>query len=416
MNPAIAAARQTALDLLQPSPKDLDHGLELHRHSLVIESYSLGLHAPLDPDAINAVREAGGSASEIQDLVEDQIMTGWARTPELREEYREAWEASGVTCSFLNAGEEGNSPTQLLKRLARYIYLTETMPEVITKVTTPQGMQAAFSAGQRALCLATNGVPLPGLNATVEEELAQIRVFAHLGVRSMHLTYNRRNALGDGCGEEANAGLSYFGQAAVQEMNRLGVLIDLAHTGRQTSLDVCKVTRQPVIISHAAAYALHPHIRAKTDEEIRAVIGTGGTMGLTNVPAFLGRKGDINAFLDHIDYVAKTFGADAVTIGTDASYKSQQRESLDAKLKSGSPRRPRWESVWPERDPLAKDLNTQTAHQLQSLVWTNFPLFTVGLVQRGHSDEAIQKILGGNMLRVFQQAWSSSALNPGAAG
>lgn len=416
MNPAIAAARRTALDLLQPSQKDLDHGLELHKHSLVVESYSLGLHAPIDADVVNAIREAGGSNSEIQDLIEDQIMTGWARTPELRQEYREAWEASGVTCSFLNAGEEGNSPTQLLKRLARYIYLTEAMPEIVAKVTTPQGVQAAFSAGQRTLCFATNGVPLPGLNSTVEEELSQIRVFAHLGVRSMHLTYNRRNPIGDGCGEEANAGLSYFGQAAVQEMNRLGVLIDLAHTGRQTSLDVCKISSQPVIISHAAAYALQPHIRAKTDEEIRAVIETGGTMGLTNVPAFLGRKGDINAFLDHIDYVAKTFGADAVTIGTDASYKSYQRDSSDTKLKPSNSRRARWESVWPERDPLAKDLNNQTSHQLQSLVWTNFPLFTVGLVQRGHSDEAIQKILGGNMLRVFQQAWSDSALNPASAG
>ena len=76
-----------------------------------------------------------------------------------------------------------------------------------------------------------NGVPLPQDWVSVEEELRYIRVFFQLGVRMMHLTYNRRNVIGDGCAEPGNAGLSDFGRAVVQEMNRVGVIVDVAHSG-----------------------------------------------------------------------------------------------------------------------------------------------------------------------------------------
>src|SRR5690606_26380862 len=137
--------------------------------------------------------------------------------------------------------------------------------------------------------------------------LREIRVFAQLGVRMMHLTYKRRNAIGDGCGEPHDGGLSDFGHAVVAEMNRLGVMIDLAHTGWQTCRDAARATKRPLLVSHSAVHALSAHIRAKPDDVIRAVLGTGGTMGITNVPAFLGGSGDIRAFLEHLGYMVRTF-------------------------------------------------------------------------------------------------------------
>ncbi|MFV0415218.1 MAG: hypothetical protein ACK5NG_02505 [Chthoniobacterales bacterium] len=100
----IAETRELGRSILKPSQRDWEYGLSLHRESLVVESYSLGLHAPVQPEILNAALAEGASELEYQDLYEDEIMTGWASTPELREEYRAAWEASGVTCSFLNAG------------------------------------------------------------------------------------------------------------------------------------------------------------------------------------------------------------------------------------------------------------------------------------------------------------------------
>jgi membrane dipeptidase len=407
MNPAIQLARDVALDKLKPTPRDLDHGLELHAHALVIESYGLGLSAPLDADLVNAAIDAGASDRELQDLIEDMSKARWATVPELTREFQEAWEASGVTCTFQNAGEEGNDPLRLMKRLARHTYVTDAMPDFMMRVPTPGTIEAAHRAGKRCTYLTGNGIPLSGDQTNPSEELRYIGLFAQMGVRMMHLTYNRRNPIGDGCGEPANAGLSDFGRAAIEEMNRLGLIIDLAHTGWQTCLETAHASRQPVVVSHATACSVNAHIRSKPDPVIRAVLDTGGTMGITNVPAFLGGQGDINAFLDHIDYVARTFGADHITIGTDRPYTSQYTSESNRLIKSRGAQRTRWEALWPPGDPV-KSPEWQQPHQSQSLAWTNWPLFTVGLVQRGYSDEDILKIIGGNILRVAKAVWSQS--------
>ena len=408
MNEQIQSARDVALNIFKPSTRDLDHGLELHQNALVIESYGLGLRAPIDPDTVNNAIEEGASDRELQDLTEDMGMTRWALTPELRQEYQEAWHASGVTCTFQNAGEEGNAPLRLIKRLARHTYLTDAMPDLLQRVPTPNDIVAAHKSGKHCTYLTCNGIPLVGDQTNPQEELRYIRIFAQFGVRMMHLTYNRRNPIGDGCGEANDAGLSDFGHAAVAEMNRLGIIIDLAHTGWQTCLDTAKASNQPVVVSHSVACALNEHIRSKPNNVIRAVLDTGGTMGITNVPAFLGGNGDINAFLDHIDYVAKTFGTDAVTIGTDRSYTSQYVAEANRKLQPRPKQRNRWEALWPPGDPV-KSPEWRQPHQEQSLTWTNWPLFTVGLVQRGYSDDDILKIIGGNILRVAREVWSGSA-------
>jgi membrane dipeptidase len=130
---------------------------------------------------------------------------------------------------------------------------------------------------------------------------------------------------------------------------------------------------------------------------IRAVADTGGYVGICSIPAFLGGSGDIAAMLDHVDYVARTFGVDHVAIGTDTAYASRATEAERRKAPGRRRARPRWEGFWPA-DAFGEPWRQE--RMTLSLAWTNWPLFTVGLVQRGYSDEDIQKILGGNMLRV----------------
>ncbi len=239
-----------------------------------------------------------------------------------------------------------------------------------------------------------NGVPVPGLWTTVEEELAYIRIFFQLGVRMMHLTYNRRNMIGDGCGEPANAGLSDFGRSVVAEMNRLGVIVDIAHSGWQTSLEAAKASKKPMVASHTTCTALHRHIRSKPDEVIKAIVDTGGLVGICCIPGFLGGAGDIATMMDHIDYVVKKFGPGHVAIGTDISYGSLNAAAEMKKVPRRARARMRWEALWP---PGSFGLG---GDRYRSLAWTNWPLFTVGMVQRGYSDADIQKVLGGNVMRV----------------
>jgi membrane dipeptidase len=393
-NPTIEHARQVALEILKPTPQQLQHGLELHRNSTVFDVYGFSPRSALDGDAFKEAVENGASDIELHDLREEMSMTRCVTDPNEQTEYEQAWRAAGVTCIFQNAGEEGQDPLTLLKRLARFTYVTDMLGDFVSKAVVPDDIVEAKKQNRRCLYFTGNGVPLTQDWISVPDELRYLRVFFQLGIRMMHLTYQRRNMIGDGCGEKANAGLSDFGRAVVAEMNRIGVIVDIAHSGWQTSLEAAKVSQKPMVASHTTCTALHHHIRSKPDEVIRAIADTGGLIGICCIPRFLGGAGNIGVFLDHIDHVVKRFGIDHVAIGTDVAYTSRNA-SLEQKKIPRQPRsRPRWAALWPV-DPF---VTTPAANE--SLAWTNWPLFTVGLVQRGYSDADIQKIIGGNMLRV----------------
>ena len=153
-----------------------------------------------------------------------------------------------------------------------------------------------------------------------------------------------------------------------------------------------------MVASHTTCAALHKHIRSKPDRVIREIVETGGYVGICCIPRYLGGPGDISALLDHIDYVVKKFGPEHVAIGTDVAYTSRNAAEERKKVPPRARKRPDWRSLWP-----ADDYRTTPA-ATASLAWTNWPLFTVGLVQRGHSDEVIRQILGGNVLRVARAA------------
>ncbi|MBJ7432236.1 MAG: membrane dipeptidase [Gemmataceae bacterium] len=393
-NQTIARARQIALDILKPSQKQMEHGLKLHAESLVFDGYAFSPRTSTDPVIIAKMMEDGASEVELQDATEDMGMTRAVTNLREREELMMAFRASGVTCIYQNAGEECQHPQRLIKRLARFTFLTDMLKPFLTKATTPNDIDLVKKDGGHCLYLTGNGVPLPQDWISVEEELRTIRVFFQLGIRMMHVTYQRRNMLGDGCAETANGGLSDFGRQAIAEMNRQGVLVDIAHSGWQTSLEAAKVSTKPVVASHTTAAGLHHHIRSKPDEVLKALADSGGYAGICCISQFLGGKCDINAFLDHIDYVVKKIGIDHVAIGTDVAYSSRPNGNNSIKLPPRRKSRTRFASLWP------KETLTATETARESIAWTNWPLFTVGLVQRGYRDEDVKKIIGGNVMRV----------------
>ncbi len=399
MDDRIIEARDVGLALLKPTARELEHGLELHRAATVVESYGFAPRGRVDGEAMRAAIEQGASELELQDIHERSLLAGFLEDESVQSEVMEAWEAAGVTCIGQNAGEEGQSVERLLKRLAWFTRVTDSIAHLIGKATTPADIARAKAEGRRCLYFTGNGVPLPEDWVSVQDELRYIGIFFDLGCRMMHLTYNRRNMIGDGCMETANAGLSDFGRAVIQEMNRVGVIVDTAHSGWQTSLEAAQVSRSPMVASHSGCAALNPHPRCKPDEVIRAIADTDGYFGICCIPHFLGRSGDINAMLDHIEYAAKLVGPDHVAIGTDVAYVPRANAAEMAKAAARRPARSRWENFWLP-GTAGTGSGWGTAEQVKSMAWTNWPLFTVGMVQRGLSDEDIAKILGGNVLRV----------------
>lgn len=399
---SITRARQTALDILKPSEAELQRGLELHRDALVIDSYGFSSFADVDADALHAMVDDNVDVHVIRRRSTNMAMTRMADHAQETADFAEAWRAAGVTCVLRNSGEENNVIATLIERLAHNTYVTDRLPDVMARATEPAHIEQAKRDGKHCFYFSANGVPLPMRQRSAAEEVSWIRILFQLGVRMMHLTYNRRNLIGDGCAEPNGAGLSALGEEVVREMNRVGVIVDGAHSSDQVCIDMARVSDVPVVISHAMCKALREHIRAKRDDTIKAVADTGGYMGIVAMPAFLGGSGDIHALLDHIDHMIKLVGHEHVAIGTDVSHRSRSAMSQEVNV----PRPPQgFENFWPPNDARLTEPDWRDPRKIESLAWTNFPLFTVGLLQRGHSEQAVRAILGGNVLRVAKAVW-----------
>jgi membrane dipeptidase len=231
-------------------------------------------------------------------------------------------------------------------------------------------------------------------SSPIEDDLYLLSIFKELGVRIIQLTYNDRNFVGDGCLERTDGGLSNFGIEVVREMNRLGMLIDLSHAGHRTTMEAIEVSQKPVAFTHAGPRALFDHPRNKTDEELRYLANKGGVAGANAFPEFLaaGWQATLSDFLDTVDYMVERIGVDHVSLGLDLTEgrgKEDYRRWEAGKIKQRLPLGVEWPVVYPEGIRSAVD-------------WPNI---TDGLLARGYSEPAVQQILGGNLLRLFEEVW-----------
>jgi len=227
---------------------------------------------------------------------------------------------------------------------------------------------------------------------TIGRDLNNIEILNGLGVRMMLLTFNTRNYIGDGCSENQDTGLSYFGFDAVKKMNDVGIMIDLSHCGEKTTLDAIAASRDPVLFNHTGARSLNPKCkRLKTDESMKTLAEKGGLMGISAVPNQLAstKRQGINDLLNHVDYAVKLIGANHVAIGLDkvfgdqvANHRKMMAQGLIDPVKAGM------------------ELNADYMEGIESP--EEWPNISRGLVSRGYSDQEIEKIVAENALRIME--------------
>jgi len=403
----ILSCRERAKALLNATDAQIEHGVELHRQSFVCDLFAFtpGIHGRAGVDRCNRVIEEGAGGEEAVEAHEDSKTIGAVIDAEARAACAAGLDVAGVDCLVSTVGV-GPEMRRGLRNLARHACLSDHLEGVLRKQVTAAGVRRAWARGERSIVWSANSTPALGPYDNGYDMLRWLETYALFGVRMMHLTYNRRNWLGDGCSEETDAGLSAFGREVVARLNDLGVIVDTPHSGRQTTLDACRVSRAPVLSSHALCEGLHKNSRSKSDEEIKAIAGTGGVLGIVLLPSLLAGDGvaTINTALDHLDYAIRLVGPDHVMIGSDHTFNLPPPAGVEFKP---MPReRKKWWAMWRPGD-LGGDPNEEASKG--SLAWTNWPLFTAGLVVRGHSDEAIRKVIGANFLRVFEAAQSAAA-------
>ena len=155
----------------------------------------------------------------------------------------------------------------------------------------------------------------------IEDQVDRIDYLQKLGVRYFGLTWNRTNLIADATRDKNKpyGGLSPFGEQVVRRCNQVGVLVDLAHADHETIMDAVRLSTDPVMVSHTNAYALNPHWRNVTDDEIRAICGTGGVIGVSFYRTFLSSQRPVysSSIVDHIVHIARVGGISCPALGSD---------------------------------------------------------------------------------------------------
>jgi membrane dipeptidase len=288
-------------------------------------------------------------------------------------------QAGGLSVPFFAAytsGYYGNNPRSISRTLAliNALYWTEERNSDVLEITTSlKEIEKARREGKIAAVPTVEGA------YSLEEHNAieLLHQYYDLGIRALGFTWNYSNALGEGAnrvyGDTARtpspAGLTELGKEVTQEMNKLGMLIDVSHLSEQSFWDVIEVSKAPIMATHSGTSSLREHARNLTDEQLKALAENGGVVGIVFYPDFLkyGYPAEnvyIKDYVDHIEHAVKVAGIDHVALGSDF-----------------------------DGGPLPTDL--KDASELYKV--------TEELVNRGYSQGDIEKLLGKNTLRLLKE-------------
>ena len=239
---------------------------------------------------------------------------------------------------------------------------------------------------------------LPSLEAAsiLENEVDRVDVLYGLGIRCMGITYNDANTLGSGLTESFDGGLTKFGRKVVERMNTLGMVIDISHCGDRTSLDVIEASKSPVMITHAGARKIWDSPRMKPDEVLLACAEKGGVIGVcaapnTTLSAKNPNEHTIESVMEHLEYLIELVGIDHVGLGPDTFFGDHValQNAFDSML---SLHESHGNQDY-DASPYVKGLENPTEAMSNMIKW---------LIMKNYKVQEIEKIVGGNALRVLQ--------------
>ncbi|MBV9175140.1 MAG: membrane dipeptidase [Chloroflexi bacterium] len=361
---------------VEVTPEQEQRAQQLMRDNLVISLHDHAFVTPEDPNQIFEYRRAGrdwtgyeGLSVSGIDVIFDNLMDGTA------------------TVSSKAGRKWDDVIWDIGMRLSDIAH-----QEMVIRAETTQDIRRAKQNGQIAF--------VPSLEAAtpIENELDRLDVLYGLGIRQSGIAYSEANTLGCGLRETNDGGLTQFGRLAVRRMNRLGIAIDISHSGDQTSLDTIEVSDKPIFITHVGARALWNTRRMKPDNIFKACADKGGVIGIEAAPhTTLTREHphhNIESIMQHFEHVANLVGIDHVAFGPDTLF--GDHVAL--------------------HHAFARQLSIQAAHGTMDFEEVEFvdglesPAeefhnITRWLVKHGYSDGDIARVLGENVMRVLAEVW-----------
>jgi len=331
------------------------------------------------------------------------------------EGWHDRLERSGVTAIQIPPTFPWDNTGQALQRIAHYQKLVLCEPR-LDIVRTVDDIYRCKAEGRVGFILCTLDTFMLGW------DLSLVEAFHSAGIRVMQLCYDRRNLAVDGCREETNAGLSEFGKSLIREMNMTGMQINIRTCGVRSSLEAIDFSETPCMIDHAnPSSRTLEGFRNVTDEQIIALSNRGGVIALVPLAGLCavaeGQPPTIDDYIGHIEYVVDLVGIDHVAIGSDTEATpgsfplelavGQANIAMKDKTWSGPSggKRHMGEMSLSEAAFALEEWGIHGAQGIDSMA--EFPNLSDRLLKRGWSDEDLKKLLGGNILRVYEHSWGA---------
>lgn len=315
----------------------------------------------------------------------------WMANPELfTAADLQPYKDSGINVIHPAVGMGGfNSYETVLKFFASWNGFIADHDEHLMRIDSPGDLDRVKRSGKLGILLGLQ-------NSDQFRNPNDVDFFYALGQRVSQLTYNSRNFIGNGSTERHDEGISDFGAAIIERMNKVGMAVDVSHCGDRTTLDAFEISKKPVLVTHSNCRVLAGgHPRDKSDEAIKKVGAAGSVMGITGVRMFV--KADepttIEHVLDHFDHVKKLIGPEHLGVGSDIDLYGYDKmpPELNKQLRAS------YKGSYGFREKIDVEGLDHPKRMFD---------LTEGLIRRKYTDAEIQGILGGNFQRVLKQIWT----------
>jgi len=382
-----------------------DEARQLHEEALVIDTqqppittgivFTEGMKAAVEEQAAR-----GRTRAEAAPAIEAALVRDIQTSQAARDLYLGMWREAGVTaaCGTYSGSHKLSAAFEsAIRKIANAHAIVSALSDDMLIARTAADIERAHAEGKRAVIIDfQNTVPFA-------DDLDRIQTFHGLGLRMVQLTYNLQNLVADGCTETYGGGLTYFGQAVVQRLNELNILVDVSHCSEQTGWDAMKVSSAPVIVSHSSSASVARHDRGKSDDLARSIAEQGGYFGVVVIPGFIRETpgATLDDFVAQINHLVNVCGIDHVGIGTDKAGPGPSTSSLveyPDSMPASHPDEFNWSGFRNEEHRLTDEYDMQGFQK-----FGDWPNLTVALAAAGYNEEELRKLLGLNYLRVFRE-------------
>ncbi len=231
----------------------------------------------------------------------------------------------------------------------------------------------------------------------IEDDIRLVEILHSLGVRFMQLSYNNQSMLATGCYEAEDPGITRMGREVIEEMNRVGLVVDMSHSAERSTLEAIQISARPIVITHANPAFWAPALRNKSNTVLEALAQTGGMMGFSLYPHHLKDKGacTLQSFCEMVAECAGLMGVDNIGLGSDLC--QDQPDSVVEWMRVGR---------WTKKIDFGEgSANNAGFPPMPDWFQGNHHFGNVeqGLREVGFTAEDTAKVMGNNWLRFFDQ-------------